>query len=302
MADAGGVGDGPVALIRTERPPSWESATARTHSSSPSSPSTTSASAPRGAEQPASRVASTARSAVTAARVARVVERGQAGHEVGVVGAALDRERALPGSGEHLERVEHLGGVVEAAEAGQAGAGQQHGVVLAAGDLADAGVHVAADAGDVQAQAEGLELGGAARGAGADPAALRQLAEGEAVTGDDDVAGVLARGTAASAMPSAGAVGRSLSEWTATSTSPRSRASRSALTNTPVPPRVASGAALTSPSVVMVTSSTSRPSRWRIKSATRPDWVVASAEARVPRRRTVAGRHGVPSRECPPPG
>ena len=37
-------------------------------------------------------------------------------------------------------------------------------------------------------------------------------------------------------------MGRSLSEWTATSTRPRSSASRSAVTNTPVPPRVASGA------------------------------------------------------------
>ena len=36
--------------------------------------------------------------------------------------------------------------------------------------------------------------------------------------------------------PRAGAVGRSLSECTATSISPRRRASRTALTNTPVPP------------------------------------------------------------------
>ena len=37
-------------------------------------------------------------------------------------------------------------------------------------------------------------------------------------------------------MPSAGAVGRSLYECTATSISPASSASRSAETNTPVPP------------------------------------------------------------------
>ena len=112
---------GPVALIRTERPPSWESATARTHSSSPSSPSTTSARAPSGAEQPASSVASTARSAVDrrpggAGRRAR----RRLGHEVGVVGAALDRERTLPGGGEHLQRVEHLGGLVERGRGGRA--------------------------------------------------------------------------------------------------------------------------------------------------------------------------------------
>jgi hypothetical protein len=94
-------------------------------------------------------------------------------------------------------------------------------------------------------------------------------------------------GIAASAMPAWGYVGRSLSECTATSTSPRSNASRSAPTNTPVPPTVASGvpsAWLRSPSVVTSTSSASRPSWVRIISATIPDWVVASTERRVPTR------------------
>ena len=104
--------------------------------------------------------------------------RGQLGDQVGVVAAALDRERALPGGGEHLERVEHLGGLVDAAEPGQPGAGEHDGVVLAARDLADAGVDVAADADDLDAEAERLELGGAARRAGADAAADGQLARG----------------------------------------------------------------------------------------------------------------------------
>ena len=128
----------PVADIRTESAPSGESATARTHSSSPSSPSTTSARAPIGAEQPPSSVASTARSASTAARLAAVVERGQRGHEV-VVGAALDRQRTLPGGGQHLQRVEHLGDLVEPADPGQPGAGEDHGVVLPGADLARSG-------------------------------------------------------------------------------------------------------------------------------------------------------------------
>ena len=184
---------GPVVLIRTERAPSSDRATARSHSSSPSSPSTTSASAPSGAEQPASRVARTARSAVTAARVAVSSSRAERGDQVGVVGAALDRERALAGCGQHLERVEDLGDLVEAAQAGQSGAGQDDRVDLALADLADPGVDVAADALDLQAEAERLELAHPARGAGAEAAADRQLAQGQAVAGDHDVAGVLAQ-------------------------------------------------------------------------------------------------------------
>ena len=89
---------------------------------------------------------------------------------------------------------------------------------------------------------------------------------------------------AESTRPSAVPVGRSLSEWTATSTRPSSNASRSAVTNTPVPPRAASGSALRSPSVVTSTSSTSRPERSRNRPATRRDCVVASSDARVPMR------------------
>ena len=113
-------------------PPSGESATARIHSSSPSSPSATSARAPTGAVQPASRSASTARSAATAARVRGSSSAARtASHQVGVGGAALDRERTLAGGGQHLQRVEHLGHLVEPAEPGQAGAGQHDRVELA---------------------------------------------------------------------------------------------------------------------------------------------------------------------------
>ncbi len=121
-----------------------------------------------------------------------MVEPGELGGER-VAGAALHGERALAGRGEHLERVEHLGGVVEPADPGQAGAGEQDGVEVAGADLADAGVDVAADADHLEAEAEGVQLGDPARRAGADPAADRQLAEGEAVAGDDDVARVLAQ-------------------------------------------------------------------------------------------------------------
>ena len=105
----------------------------------------------------------------------------------------LDRERTLPGGGEHLQRVEHFGGLLETADPGQSCAGEQHGVVRALADLADPGVHIAPDVHDLQTEAEGVELRGPARRAGADAAADRQLAEGEAVAGDDDVARVLAQ-------------------------------------------------------------------------------------------------------------
>ena len=49
------------------------------------------------------------------------------------------------------------------------------------------------------------------------------------------------RGMAASSSPRAGDVGRSLSEWTARSTSPASSASRRAVTKTPTPPKDVEG-------------------------------------------------------------
>ncbi len=136
----------PDADIRTESPPSGDSATARTHSSSPSSPSTTSARAPIGAEQPPSSVASTARSASTAARVRGSSSASAARPPRSSLGAALDRQRTLPGGGQHLQRVEHLGHLVETADPGQPGAGEDDGVVLTGADLADPGVDVATNA------------------------------------------------------------------------------------------------------------------------------------------------------------
>ena len=231
----------PVADIRTASVPSGESATALTQSSSPSSPSTTSASAPIGAAQPPSSVASTARSAVTAARVCGSSRTATSRRQV-VVGTGLDRQRTLPGSGQHLQRVEHLGRLVEPADPGQSGAGEHDRVVRTLADLADPGVHIAADVDDLQTEAEGVQLGGAAGRAGADAAADRQLAEGEPVAGDDDVARVLAEGYGGQRdAVGRAAVGRSLSEWTATSMRPSSSASRRALTKTPVPPSWASG-------------------------------------------------------------
>ena len=148
--------------------------TARSESRSTARPSssrseTTSASAATGQLQPASRVASTARSAVTAARVngsssAAASIAGEAGFRP----AALDRQRPLCGGGQHLQRVEQLVRLLDAAEPAQPGRGDDDGVQLAGVHLADPGVDVAADRHDLEAQPERVQLGGPPRRAGAD--------------------------------------------------------------------------------------------------------------------------------------
>ena len=148
---------------------------------------------PTGAEQPPSSVASTARSAVTAARVPGVVQDGDLGREV-VRRAALDRERTLPGSGEHLQRVEHLGGLLETADPGQSGAGEHaRRRTRPSRTLRIRVSTLPRMSDDLQTEAERVELGRATRRAGADAAAGRQLAERQPVAGDHDVARVLAQ-------------------------------------------------------------------------------------------------------------
>ena len=104
-----------------------------------------------------------------------------------VGGAAFDRQRTLPGGGQHDVRLEVFADGVQPADPVQAGGGEHDGVEVAglavhdgvgrvarqAGDAAQAGVHVAADVPDVQVRTGGAQLGGAARGAGADGGALR---------------------------------------------------------------------------------------------------------------------------------
>ena len=109
-----------------------------------------------------------------------------------VARADLHRERPLAGGREHLERVEQLADLVGPTHAAQPGGGEHDGVEPPLGDRPQAGVDVAAQAGDHEAEAQGLELGAAARGAGADGGAGRELTEGEPVARDEGVAGVLA--------------------------------------------------------------------------------------------------------------
>src|SRR2546423_9882353 len=88
-------------------------------------------------------------------------------------------------------------------------------------------------------------------------------------------------GTAAMTNPAAGAVGRSLYEWTATSISLASSASRSAETKTPTP-SWATGAVDRSPLVTISTSSTGSPVRSSIARAMSPACAIASALPLVP--------------------
>ena len=142
---------------------------------------------------PASRVASTARSAVTAARVARSSSAASAADEV-VVGAALDRQRALPGGGQHLQRVEHLGHLVEPAEPGQPGA-REHDASYSPARTLPIRVSTLPRTPTTSKPRPRACSWAARRG---EPVPTRlpagQLAQGQPVAGDDDVARVLAGG------------------------------------------------------------------------------------------------------------
>jgi hypothetical protein len=165
-----------------------------------------------------------------------VVERGERLAQRGVVLAALDRERALARRGQELRRVEEVGGLADPAEPAQARVGQQHAVQPPGGDVADPGVDVAADRDHLEVRTQQPQLGRAAKGARADAGAGGQIGQLVAVPGHQHVAHVLALRHRGQHQVLGRAVGRSLSECTAKSTSPRSSASRRLLTNTPVPP------------------------------------------------------------------
>lgn len=93
---------------------------------------------------------------------------------------ALDSRGALPGSGQHLDRLEQLGDLLAQTEAGQAGGGEHDGVELAlvGADHGQAGAEVAADVAELQTKAEGRELRAAARRAGPDDRTLAELTRG----------------------------------------------------------------------------------------------------------------------------
>ena len=154
-------------------------------------------------------------------------------------------------------------------EPGEPGAGEHDGVVVAGADLADPGVDVAADAGHVETEPERVELGGPARRAGADAGAGRQLAEGQPVAGDDDVARVLAGRDGGEGDAGAGP-GRQVLERVDGQVDPavEQRLAQRADEDAGAA-ELGQRGVVVSPSVVTSTSSTSRPSRSRSRSATR---------------------------------
>ncbi len=84
-----------------------------------------------------------------------------------VIGASLQRERALAGGGDEARGVEHRGDLGLAAQAHQAGAGEHERVEAALAELAQARVDVAAHRHHLQVLARGPQLRGAAHAAGA---------------------------------------------------------------------------------------------------------------------------------------
>ena len=89
--------------------------------------------------------------------------------------------------------------------------------------------------------------------------------------------------TAASFKPSGTIVGKSFSEWTATSTRWSSRASSSSFVNTPLPPITESGSVFTSPVVLIISMRISLPGLRKESCAlTHSAWTRASFEPREP--------------------
>ena len=197
---------GAVALARNADAPSSAATTALSCSIS-----VPAAYAPTGALQPAANPASTARSAVTAARLAWSSTWASSAARSLSAAAAFHRQRALPGRGQHLFRLEDLGHGVQPADPGQPGAGQQHGVQLARFDLAQPGARVAADrapAGCRGAAAAAGRPGAASRcrqwPRGAGPRTWRRPGRPARPAGRPRT------GTAASTSPGAGAAGQVL--------------------------------------------------------------------------------------------
>lgn len=126
----------------------------------------------------------------------RVVELGERGGEVGAAGSALDRQCSLAGSGQNGVDRQEIGHLTAPSEAAEPGRGEYHRVEFTASYKSDTRIDVAADRHglDVEAVTAGVrvELRHAARRAGADAGAGRQLLEGQPVARHQGVTRVLA--------------------------------------------------------------------------------------------------------------
>ena len=145
--------------------------------------------------------ATTARSAVSPARASRSVIVCASDCDGLLVGAGLERQRALARRRGHLLGSSSKRDLVRAAEPPQAGGREHHAVEVPVGELAEPGVDVAAQLLDLAGRAAGR--GAASGGAGwrcrsGRPPADRLERVGLA---DEGVAGVLASGTPAISSP-----------------------------------------------------------------------------------------------------
>ena len=251
---------------------------------------------PTGAEHPASSSASRARSASTQARVRGSSSASRTHVGAGrVVGAALDRERALARGREHLERVEHLGGLVERGRAGPGRRGRARRRRARRRRPCRSGCRRCR--GPRPARRRGRAPRSGRRGAGR--RCRRGLPGGSSPRVSPSRATTTSRGssrggTAARAMPSAAAVGQVLERVHGdVDLAAQQRVAQRADEDAGAAELGERGAARASPSV-RIGDQLGRRGRWRAvrASATRPLWVRARAEARVPMRMSTVGAHG----------
>ena len=121
----------------------------------------------------------------------RAARRG--GRVIGIVGPALDGERALAGRGRQDVGRDRLGDPAGEAQAGQPGDGQHERVRLPVGQAAQAGVDVPVERVRPKVGPSRKQEGDAARAVGADPGADWQGVQRQArIRRDEGVAGVFA--------------------------------------------------------------------------------------------------------------
>lgn len=100
-----------------------------------------------------------------------IVEEAQSGQRGGIVGAGFKAERALTGGGTDMLWRDALTEPVGFFQAIQAGGGEQDGIDLALGELAQARVHVAAKFNGFKIRPQGKQLRAAAQATGAEASA-----------------------------------------------------------------------------------------------------------------------------------
>ena len=221
--------------------------------------------------------------------------------ELDVRRPALHRQRALGGRGQHLQRVEQLGGLGDAARAGRSPAAATT-TASSSPDahLADPGVDVAADRHDLAGR-------GRARRAARCAAASRCRSAAPAGSSPSTLpsrATSASRGSSRCGTAASTAAGPA--RWAGPCRSARRRrprrapARRAAPRRTPRRPAAATGADERSPDVLISTSSQVCPAA-RSRSATIPVWAMASALGRVPMRNVMRSCPLVRSRRAGPP-